>query len=276
MKKTILALSLAALSVPVLAQDKKPEPEYTITGNVGVFSDYRFRGISQTRRGPAIQGGFDIAHKSGFYLGNWNSNVSAEQYYHGAGIEMDFYGGFKTELLGVGLDLGAIRYDYPSARIQDGTTKKGNFNNNEIYLGLSYGPISLKTFYATTNYFGLNSTTDDVLLSSYTSAQRTSGGSKGTMYYDLTFSKEIVEKVTLVAHYGMTEYKNYSKLDYKDYKIGVNYDIAGWIFGVTYIGNSGMSALAKSGFYSSTGTSGDSLEKKLYRSAAVLSLSKTF
>ena len=139
MKKTILALSLAALSVPALAQGKKPEPDFTITGNAGVFSDYRFRGISQTRLAPAFQGGFDFAHKSGLYFGNWNSNVSSEQFYDGAGLEMDFYGGFKSEVAGIGIDIGAIYYYYPGARIHTSTssTKLDDFNNQEVYLGLS-------------------------------------------------------------------------------------------------------------------------------------------
>ena len=53
-----------------------PEPDFTFTGNVGLFSQYVFRGISQTNEKPAVQGGFDVSHKSGFYVGTWNSNVS--------------------------------------------------------------------------------------------------------------------------------------------------------------------------------------------------------
>ena len=68
--------------------------DWTITGNAGVFSDYRFRGISQTDKKPAFQGGFDIGHASGFYVGNWNSNIDSALY-NGASLEMDFYGGYK-------------------------------------------------------------------------------------------------------------------------------------------------------------------------------------
>ncbi len=85
MKKVLISAAVAAAcSTPfaVLAQaapaaPAKVEPEYTITGNAGLFSDYRFRGYSQTDYNPALQGGFDFAHKSGFYLGNWNSNVNS-------------------------------------------------------------------------------------------------------------------------------------------------------------------------------------------------------
>lgn len=82
-----------------------------IAGNVSLTTDYRFRGISQTDRDPAIQGGFDLATESGFYVGAWASNIQ-----FGGSIEIDGYGGFKGSI-GEGLtyDLGYIYYAYPSA-----------------------------------------------------------------------------------------------------------------------------------------------------------------
>jgi uncharacterized protein (TIGR02001 family) len=274
MKKTILALSLAALSVPALAQGKKPEPEYTISGNFGVFSDYRFRGISQTRLAPALQGGFDFAHKSGLYLGNWNSNVSSNQFLDGGGIEMDFYGGYKTELFGIGLDLGAIYYHYPEAKIrtaQQNTSSGGPYDNGEVYVGITYGPLTLKTSYAVTNYFGLN-WDNDIALGAPNKAR--GNDSKGTIYYDLSFSKEIFEKTTFIAHYGRTAYANFSELDYNDYKIGVNIDLSGWTLGLAYVTTDGMNATYKTNFYTNTGDYGKA--KSLYKSTALLSISKTF
>ena len=108
MKKTILALSVSALSVSALAQGKKPEPEITLTGNFALVSDYRFRGISQTDKKPATQGGFDIATKSGAYAGIWTSNVS-QWTATGASQEVDLYGGYKASLpMDIGLDVGYI------------------------------------------------------------------------------------------------------------------------------------------------------------------------
>ncbi|MFZ9841834.1 MAG: TorF family putative porin, partial [Burkholderiaceae bacterium] len=68
MKKTLLAVALASslTSFGAVAADKAPEPDFSISGNFGFTSDYRFRGVSQTNKGPAAQGGFDLAHKSGF------------------------------------------------------------------------------------------------------------------------------------------------------------------------------------------------------------------
>ena len=268
MKKTILALSLAALSVPALAQGKKPEPEYTITGNVGVFSDYRFRGISQTRLAPALQGGFDLAHKSGLYVGNWNSNVSGEQYINGAGLEMDLYGGFKTSIAGIGLDLGTIYYFYPGAFQTAGGADK--YDNHEVYLGVSWGPVSFKTHYALTDYFGLKAATDDA-----SGINRTTGGSKNTLYYDLTLSYEIAPKLTGVFHAGRTDYKNYADFNYYDYKIGVTYDMDGWILGLSYFTNTFDNSTLGKGFNTNAPTAMNS-SKNLYKNGAVFSLTKTF
>ena len=109
-----LAALLAISALPSLAQTAAaaPEPDWTLTGNLGIFSDYRFRGISQTNKKPAIQGGVDFAMKNGIYLGNWNSNVDSNQY-NGANIEMDFYGGWKATFGDFGLDIGGIYYYYP-------------------------------------------------------------------------------------------------------------------------------------------------------------------
>ncbi len=103
-----------------------------------------------TGYGPAFQGGFDFAHKSGFYLGNWNSNVE-QGLYNGASLEMDFYGGYKGTVGDFGYDIGYIYYYYPKSGAQ-GTTK---VNNGELYLGASYGPVSAKWYYGTTKFFWL-------------------------------------------------------------------------------------------------------------------------
>jgi uncharacterized protein (TIGR02001 family) len=122
-KKTIIAgLTAAALNAgmaPVLAADAAPPPEHTLTGNVGLYSQYIFRGLTQTNREPAIQGGFDYAHSSGFYAGTWASNVSwlrdSAAYMAGGSGEFDFYGGYKGAFgkSDFTYDLGALYYWYP-------------------------------------------------------------------------------------------------------------------------------------------------------------------
>jgi uncharacterized protein (TIGR02001 family) len=107
--------------------------EGPISANVALTSDYVWRGTSQTDNGPAIQGGFDYAHASGFYVGVWGSNVDFKS---DANVELDLYGGYSTEFgNGLGLDVGVIHYDYPS---------ESDLNFEEVYLGLSYDFLSAK------------------------------------------------------------------------------------------------------------------------------------
>ena len=80
------------------------------SGNVAYTTDYRFRGISQGDRSPAIQGGFDLSFESGAYIGTWASNVT----FGGASIEMDYYVGYAFEPTeDLALDFGLIYYNYP-------------------------------------------------------------------------------------------------------------------------------------------------------------------
>ena len=81
----LLACTGILLSSSVFADGHSP---VEFSANVGYFSDYIYRGGSQTQDGPAIQGGFDMAHESGFYLGTWASNVD---FGNSANIEIDFY-----------------------------------------------------------------------------------------------------------------------------------------------------------------------------------------
>ncbi|MGC2165225.1 MAG: TorF family putative porin, partial [Gallionella sp.] len=98
MKKSNLlnSLILAALVVPGVAMAEDASP-HTFTGNVGFTTDYTFRGISQNYRSPAVQGGFDYAHSSGFYAGTWASNVSGNQYTN-TSMEWDWYAGYNGKV----------------------------------------------------------------------------------------------------------------------------------------------------------------------------------
>jgi uncharacterized protein (TIGR02001 family) len=262
MKKSTIALAIISglTAAPAFAADA----DWTVTGNVNVLTDYRFRGISQTGRGPALQGGFDAGHKSGFYVGNWNSNVSGTQYPGGHGIEMDFYAGYKGEYKGVGYDIGNLYYYYGDARF--GNTK---VDNNEVYGALSYGPVSAKVSYATTDYFGLNG---DTAVLDENGAAFGSGNSRGTTYSELNFSKEIMPKLTLAAHVGYTDIKNYKDFSYTDYKLGLSYDLNGYVLGAAYVGND-VKARAKGPFFTSATATGP---KELYTDTIVLSIGKTF
>lgn len=238
MKIALLAASVAAVfAMPLAATAQTPapaakaEPEFTFTANVGLFSDYRFRGFTQTDYQPAIQGGFDFAHKSGFYLGNWNSNVSSALY-NGAPIEMDFYGGYKHSFGDFGLDVGMIYYYYPGTGEYNPNFEAKNF---EAYIGGSYGPVSIKYFYSFTDFFGLNS-----------QALGLPGNieTKGSQYVDFSISHTFEGTgFGINAHAGFQKVKNYQQLgspkdDAWDYKVGATYDLSGFILGLAWVGTS--------------------------------------
>jgi uncharacterized protein (TIGR02001 family) len=261
MKNAIRAGAAAALlALPLLAgAQAKPEPEFTLTGNAGLFSDYRFRGFTQTDYKPAFQGGFDFAHKSGIYLGNWNSNVSSVLY-NGASLEMDFYGGYKMSLGGIGLDVGGIYYYYPGTGKYVPEFKAKNF---EIYVGGSYGPVSLKLYHSLTDFFGLNS---DALGLTPPGAKI---DTKGSQYLDLSAAFDLGSGVGLQAHIGYQKVKNYKDLgapkdNALDYKLGMTYDLSGWILGAAVVGGD-----KKDFFLDTEGDAGGKLRP-------VLSLSKSF
>lgn len=263
MKRQIAAI-LLALSAPVMAQAPQT-PAPPVTGNGAVVTDYRFRGISQTYLGPAVQGGVDYAHASGVYFGNWNSSVSGLVYTGGSGIEMDFYGGVKKSFGDVGFDAGAIYYWYPKAKVAG-----DDFNNLEIYLGASWKWISGKLFYALDDYFGVNSTQAINYRAKRdgSGALPDRGSSKGTTYLDLNANVPLTRELGVVVHYGILSMKKYDELDYQDWKLGVTYDLNGWVIGAAYVDTS-----ADPQWYYTSGSLGP---KDSGRATVVFSVSKTF
>jgi uncharacterized protein (TIGR02001 family) len=279
MRKSVLSAAVAAaFAVPTLvtAQTPAPAPAPTpaVTGNMTIASDYRFRGISQTYTGPAIQGGVDYAHSSGLYLGNWNSNVTSNLFLGGSGIEMDFYGGWKKSFGDFGLDVGSIYYHYPYAEFNVNTGSAGGsakFENWELYIGGSWKWISAKLFYALDNYFGLDNVqaSEGFFINKNTNAPLGAhGDSKGTTYLDLTATYPVNDKLSIIGHWGTLKVKNYSELDYDDWKIGATYDLSGWVFGASYVDTN-----AKNEWYYTPGSKGN---KEIGKSTVVLSVSKSF
>jgi hypothetical protein len=121
---TTLAASGAALGQ---AQPAAPAPDYTLSFNVGAVTDYRYRGISQSRLKPALQGGVDFAHSSGFYIGTWGSTVKWIKDAGGdSNVEIDVYGGYKFSLGDFALDVGALRYLYPRSNLAGFADSQGS------------------------------------------------------------------------------------------------------------------------------------------------------
>lgn len=192
--KAATLLSTLALSGAAFAQTTTA-PDYTLSFNVGAVSDYRYRGISQTRLKPALQAGADFSHSSGFYLGTWASTVKWIRDAGGdARVELDLYGGYKGSAGPIGYDVGVLRYQYPSHDLAISP------NTTEVYLAGSFGPATLKYSHAVTNLFGF----DD---------------SKNSYYVDLSATFDLGSGFSVVPHVGYQKVKNNSDFSYTDYSI---------------------------------------------------------
>jgi uncharacterized protein (TIGR02001 family) len=129
-----LALALAASTASAA------EGGVSFSGNVGVTTDYRFRGISQSDSGPAVQGGFDVDFGNGFYAGTWASQVDFAYGEDETKFEQDFYGGYSGEISEtVSYDVGYIYYAYHGGdNDEDYQEIYGSVSISDLTLGLAY------------------------------------------------------------------------------------------------------------------------------------------
>ena len=152
-----LAAGFIATSAPAMAQDAA-EPDFSFSGNVAITNDYVFRGFTQTNEDFAIQGGLDLAHSSGLYVGTWASNVEFGD--TDTTIEIDFYGGFKGTF-GNSIftyDIGAIYYTYPGYTRANGT-QEIDYLEGAVKASKRFDPVTLLgALYVSPNFFGRSGT----------------------------------------------------------------------------------------------------------------------
>lgn len=200
MKKTHMTLLTAGLLASSVAMAE-------FSANVAMTTNYSWRGVSQSDNDPAIQGGFDYSHASGFSAGVWASNVDFDEAATDpADMEFDAYASFGGEFSnGLGWSVGVIRYIYPGS--------SADLDWTEFNAGLSYKWISASVNHST-----------DVFASS----------NDGT-YYNLGASFELPQKVNLALSVGKYSFDSaVGKNDYVDYKVGVSKEIGGFGFDLSY------------------------------------------
>ncbi|HJU70928.1 MAG TPA: TorF family putative porin [Paucimonas sp.] len=244
MKHCLLAVAFGAtLTAGVaLAQEAKPVHEFSL--NAAITSDYRYRGISQTRLQPALQGGADYTHNpSGLYAGVWLSTIKWTKDAGGDGdVEVDLYAGRRGALGDkLSYDAGVLSYVYPSNDLQPSA------NTTEVYGQLGFGPAYVKYSLGLTNLFGY-------------------ADSRHSGYLDLGANLDLAQGLVLNLHAGHQNVKGNAAASYTDWKIGLTRD-----FGVA----TGALALV--------GTNADRVAyaspvngKFMGRNAVTVSISKTF
>lgn len=229
MKKKLLALALlgayAALPTVAMAEDApataaEPASPHSFAYNIGLFSQYIFRGLTQTGEKLALQGGVDYTHASGFYAGAWASNISWLEdagAYENSSLELDVYGGYRGEFgkSGVGYDIGLLQYIYPG----DKNPGIKRAETTEIYGALSWKWLQGKLSYvASDGAWGFDN-------------------ADGTWYAELNANVPIGESgFTVIAHVGRQDFaghlpdggtcatgqrSNDSCFSYTDWKLGL-------------------------------------------------------
>ncbi len=214
---TILSTS-AFVAAPALAQDESGS-SISVSANVAIASEYRFRGVDLSGGDLAIQGGVDVAHDSGFYVGTWASTIDNDTVGYGS-TELDIYGGWGGKLAeGFSIDVGVIQYIYPDAG-------PGDFDYTEVYssVGFTFGPAQAKVGLA------------------YAPEQDSLGGTDNIYIYTDLGVGVPGTPVTVTGHVGYTDgfltYTNDSKA--YDWSIGAEAAVYGPVsLGVAYVGAEG-------------------------------------
>ena len=242
-QRIILATAILAAFAGSMARAEDAKPDNEVSFNVSLVSDYRYRGYSQTRLQPALQGGADYTHNpTGFYLGTSLSTIKWTKDAGGSGdVEWDIYGGKRGEIVkDVSYDVGVLNYIYPSNGLNPSA------NTSEIYGQVGYGPAYVKYSHSVTNLFGF-------------------AVSHGSGYLDVGANVDVAEGLVLNLHAGHQRVKNNSAFSYTDWKVGLTKD-----FGVV----SGNIALIGIDSKAYVGPAPDF--KNLGKNALVVGITKTF
>lgn len=214
LKKLTLAIAAAsavtASSFAVAETVNSPVGDFDVSMNVGLTSDYMFRGISQTQGNGAIQGGLDVAHESGLYVGTWASNVDFGDSVDG-NVEFDYFLGFTNDIgENLSYDLGWIKYDYPGNSSLNYSEYYGSFTAYGFKLGAAYS--------------------DDF------------ADDNTTLYSYVGYSYTLPYEIGLALQYGNYDFKDPTFFSnsgndedsYNDWSIGLTKTLAGLDFGLTY------------------------------------------
>lgn len=278
LSKPLSALCLTLLAATVQAQSADtavavaPAPDagtrafppvssaWPVTANVTLASQYVSRGFRQTWGKPALQGGFDYAHPSGFSAGTWLSNVS-NRYIENGTLEWDLYGGYTGTAGDFGYSGIVYYYKYPGAVIAATKTK---YDYGELSLGLTYKFLYAKYNYTyTKDFFGI---TD----------------ARGTGYLDLGANYDMGSGYTLNLHYGIGRVASKAAADnsiwnWKDYKVGVSKTFeGGWTLAGAYTKAKGATNVYDNFTTGALNTAGAAETSNPAAGTFVLSINKAF
>ena len=250
MNKLVLVAALCAAFAGTAARAQEAaKPENEASFNAAVVSDYRYRGISQTRLQPAVQGGADyVNNPTGLYVGAWASSIKWTRDAGGDGdVELDIYAGKRGQFSdAVTYDVGVLTYVYPSNGLKH-VAGFVNADTTELYGQLGFGPAYVKYSHAVTNLFGFVD-------------------SKNSGYLDVGANLEAGAGFVVNLHAGHQKVKNNQAADYTDWKIGATRDFGVVTGALAVVGTNG----------SKTAYASPANGKFTGKTALLLTISKTF
>ncbi|ALP54407.1 hypothetical protein Tel_15330 [Candidatus Tenderia electrophaga] len=165
----------AAMTAPVTAQAE-------ISGNIGVVSEYLFRG-GYENNGTAVQGGIDYSHDSGLYVGYWGSNLDYGTAPATTGFENDVYVGYGAMAGDFSYDVSLLYFYYTG--VDDADTP-------EFGASIGYGPVSL----------GMAYLIDDV-----------TWGNEGDIYWSLAYETALPSDFGFSATLGYYTYEDQGEFE---------------------------------------------------------------
>lgn len=212
-----VAISAIAMSAPAFAQEASEEAAgpVTVSGGAALVSDYRFRGVSLSDKGIAIQPFLTVKHESGLYVGAWGSNITENA---GDDLELDLYAGFSggDKLT---YDIGATYYVYPGV-------SSVNYVEFTGKLGSTLGPATV-----------------GVQLSYVPSQDNT--GNDDNLYLGSSATIAVPNSpISIVGTLGMEDGAFTAGNDKLDWSIGLNAAVSGFTLGASYVDTNRRSIFA--------------------------------
>lgn len=244
------------------AEAASPAP---LSANLTLTSQYVSRGFRQTWGKPAVQGGIDYAHPSGFSAGTWMSSIS-DKFIEGGTVEWDLYAGY-TGTVGDFTYAGQVYYYlYPGAKLQYAQTR---YNYGEAVTSLTYKWFNVKYWLTyTRDYFG------------YNSASLLSGNdlhSRGSGYLDINGTFDLGHGVSLLLHYGQERVRNFAAYSFRDVRVAVSKAFeGGWTLTGAYTRGWGRTDVYDNYTTGALDSSGNPSVSNPLKSTFLVSLTKTF
>jgi uncharacterized protein (TIGR02001 family) len=215
----VAAVPLLLAAAPAAAEDLGGG--VSVNGGATLVSDYRFRGISQTDKRPAIQGSISLSHESGVYAGVWGSSID-DYVAAGSDQEIDFTIGYKKTFGATTVDVGVLYYYYPGS---------GGANTDfvEPYASISqaFGPVTAK---------------GTIAYAPSQSALTIGAGDEDNLYLAGDLSGAVGETgLSLTAHLGHSFGPSYLTIgdEYTDWSLGASYAIKNFSVGLSYVDTDG-------------------------------------